>query len=174
MRQRRPIPNLAAAAIVGLKVVLVLAGCEITQEHIDQASEKLAEATVADGSPPTATQIAAAVPLRREHLAGSSWRLIELQRMSGMPNSSGWPHAMAVISLGSNGKIVWHMMVHPELERDRGHWGVTNTRDHQFYFAWAEGVGNIKNSYAGRTVDTNTVCLGGTSTCDGVLQRVTP
>lgn len=159
MRHRHPIPIAT--------LVLMVAACDITQEHIDEASDRLADATVAAGSPPTAAQIAAAVPLRREHLAGSAWRLIELQRMSGMPNSAGWPHAMAVISLGSNGKVVWHMSVHSDLERDRTHWGVS--ADHQFYLGWG---GGIITQFAGRTVNANTVCLG--DPCQGVLQRVTP
>ena len=90
-----------------------------------------------------------------------------------MPSSSGWPHAIAVVSLGSNGKIVWHMSVHADLEKDRGHWGVTSSNE--FYFAWGTSASTIMNRYAGRRVDANTVCLGGSSSsCGGVLQRITP
>ena len=74
MRQRY-----TRAATVSL-MIAALAACDITQEHIDEASERLAEATVAIGSPPTAEQIAAAVPLRFEHLAGSSWRFVKMSK----------------------------------------------------------------------------------------------
>ena len=63
--------------LAGLVAALALVAGDITQEPIDQASERLAQATVASGSPPTAEQIAAAVPLVASHLAAPAtwtWR----------------------------------------------------------------------------------------------------
>ena len=48
-------------ATAALLAIVALVACDITQEHIDEASERLAAATVATGSPPTAAEIAAAV-----------------------------------------------------------------------------------------------------------------
>ena len=95
-------------------VALVVTACDITQEHIDDASERLANATVAVGHPPSQSQASAGENLRTAHVAGSSWRIVEVE---------AWPHAMAVVTLGSNGRAVWHVGESRFLQWH--HWRVT-------------------------------------------------
>lgn len=144
-------------APAALLVAGLLLSCDITQEHIDQASERLANATVAVGTAPTAAQITG--PLVASHLAGSSWRLLDV---------SDWPHAEAVVTLGTNGRVVWH--VGHSRYTDTTHWRVQNG-------AWVIGSpGNWRTpGPAGGFVDTNNVCLEFQGDrCAWALQRVTP
>ena len=136
----------------------LLLACDITQEHIDEASERLAEATVATGSPPTAAQVAAAEPLQRQHLAGSTWRLIEVSK---------WPHADWVVTLGSNGRLVWH--VTPAYTQHWTHWNVAGGS-----FSFSGGDRGSSGPIQGRRVDVHTICLADGGPCEMVLQRVTP
>ena len=141
---------LAAVVAVGLFV-----GCEITQEHIDAASEQLAEATQAIGQPPSAVAVAAAAPLRREHLAGSTWRIVEV---------ADWPDAAVVVTLGSNGRTVWH--VAPAHLQSSMHWAVVG--------GGALVFGGLP-AMAGLSVDADNVCLrDGSAACAYVVQRVAP
>ena len=149
--------RLTRAATVSVMIV-ALAACDITQEHIDEASERLAEATVATGSPPTVEQIAAAVPLRFEHLAGSSWRFVEMSK---------WPDADWVVTLGSNGRVVWH--VGPNRLTDTTHWRVQGSR-----FTVGDGA-NWRGEHQALRVDADHACLEFQgAACWGVFQRVSP
>ncbi len=143
----------APAALLATGLLLA---CDITQEHIDQASERLANATVAVGTAPTAAQITG--PLQASHLAGSSWRLIHV---------ANWPHAEAVVTLGTNGRVVWH--VGQSRYTDTTHWRVQNG-------ALVIGnPGNWRGPAAGGFVDANNVCLEFQGDrCADALQRVTP
>lgn len=162
MRCRRPIPIAVAAAAA----LMVMLGCDITQEHIDQASEALANATRAIGSMPTATEVSAGSTLQSTHLAGSSWRWIY---------GEDWPNAHAVVTLGTNGRLIWHMYSDPKHPgspmNDNLFWRVSGGRvglsvDGQ---VWQEFVS------AGVRVDQNTVCIAfGGQRCHLVMQRVTP
>ena len=154
MRQR-----LTRAATVSLILMVgALAACDITQQHIDEASERLAEATVATGSPPTAEQIAEAGPLRFEDLAGSSWRFVEMSK---------WPDADWVVTLGSNGRVVWH--VGPNRLTDTTHWRVQGSR-----FTVGDGA-NWRGEHQAVRVDADRACLEFQGTaCWGVFQRVSP
>ena len=156
-------------AIVLSAVVFALSACDITQEHIDEASERLAEATVAVGDPPTQAEIDAGVPLRTEHLARSSWRIIDVDE---------WPHADMVVTLGSNGRTVWH--VAPGWLLTAKHWRVRNG-----VFAFSDdGTVWDRSVATGIQVDDNTVCLAGNrddpngnshkDPCRFLMQRVTP
>ncbi|MDE0219059.1 MAG: hypothetical protein OXJ90_07300 [Spirochaetaceae bacterium] len=165
MRHRRPIPTPAQRPLLLYGAVLVgalvmLAACDITQDHIDQASEQIANATVANGSPPTAAQIAAGVALKTDHIAGSTWRLIAV---------SAWPDAEGVVTLGSNGRAVWH--VHTDHRySELGHWKVTAG-----VFEMADSATSWRGGHAGIRIDANTVCLeSGGNRCSYLLQRVTP
>ena len=156
-------------AIVLSAVVLALSACDITQGNIDEASERLAEATVAVGDPPTQAEIDAGVPLRTEHLAGSSWRIIDVDE---------WPHADMVVTLGSNGRTVWHIA--PDGLLAVKHWRVRNG---VFEFS-ADGSFSDRGGQTGIQVDDNTVCLAGNrddpngnsheDPCRFLMQRVTP
>ena len=161
-------------AIVLSAVVLALSACDITQGNIDEASERLAEATVAVGDPPTQAEIDAGVPLRTEHLAGSSWRIIDVDE---------WPHADIVVTLGSNGRTVWHIA--PDRLLAAKHWrvrnGVLEVSDDGSFSDRGDQTG-IQQT--GIQVDDNTVCLAGSrddpngnsheDPCRFLMQRVTP
>ena len=155
MRQRRPIPILVAAVIVWI----LLPACDITQQHLDQAADHLATATVATGSFPTASQISAAPSLQTSHLAGSNWRMV----LRG-----DWPHARAVASLGTNGRIVWHLAT--EQESPYRHWRVQGGA-----LELTDDSSNWHTRWPGRRIDANNICcnLGGDQ-CGIVFQRVTP
>ena len=134
--------------------------CDITQEHLDEAADQLANATVATGSFPTTAQISAASPLEAADLSGSNWRMV-LQ--------SDWPHARAVVSLGSNGRTVWHVAT--AQESPYRHWRVRNG-----ILELTDDTDNWHTRWPGRTIDNNNVCLsiGGDDRCYIVFQRVTP
>ena len=149
------------AGLALLAACVALAACDITQQHIDEVSERLAQATVAVGDPPTQSQISAGENLRASHLAGSSWRIVEVGK---------WPHASAVVTLGTNGRTVWHVGESRFLQWH--HWRVTGGRlqfseDASWRRTNGEGV-------AGLRIDRDTVCFEFNGTCGGVLQRVTP
>ncbi len=140
-----------------LLAACVLLACDITQSHIDQASERLAQATVAIGAAPTTVQITG--PLQESHLAGSSWRLVDV---------ANWPHAEAVVTLGTNGRVVWHV-AHSRYA-DTTHWRVQAG-------AFEVGIGGSdwRSGGTGGFVDANNVCLEyAGDRCAWVLQRVTP
>ncbi|MDD9986765.1 MAG: hypothetical protein OXQ31_10875 [Spirochaetaceae bacterium] len=143
---------------------MVLLGCDITQEHIDQASERLAEATVATGSPPSA----GSVTLRAEHIAGSTWRMIHME-------ASRWPHADAVVTIGSNGRLIWHA-VSGALENfgKASHWSVDGSGALQLWYERGGRQSAWTNPSRGTYVDQNHACLGWVGSCELVLQRVTP
>ena len=154
----RALPKFAVVTLVALIAV----ACDITQAHIDEASDRLAEATVASGSMPTVAQVAAGSTLQSTHLAGSSWRWI---------NRGDWPNAYAVVTLGSNGRLVWHVESSGDLDNTK-FWRVSTagifaiSADNQY---WREANGS------GVTVDQNTVCLPlGDQSCALIMQRVTP
>ena len=160
MRHRRHRTAPAALLAAGL-----LLGCDITQEHVDQTSERLAEATVAVGSVPTQAAVDAGSTLQASHLAGSTWRLIEV---------SAWPDAVGVVTLGSNGRAVWHVDRSIYNLSAAGHWevtaGVFSMGDQRSFSA-----GSLDRcGVAGIRVDANTGCLLGGSECGYVFQRVTP
>jgi hypothetical protein len=139
----------------------LLLACDITQEHIDQASERLAEATVATGSPPTQAAIDTGTTLQQGHLAGSTWRLIAV---------SAWPDAEGVVTLGSNGRTVWHVHTYSR-HSELGHWKVTAAG----VFTMGDSPSSWRGGHAGLRIDANTVCLEWAgSDCGYVLQRVTP
>ena len=52
------------------------------------------------GAPPTSEQYNAGRPLRESDVARSPWRQVE---------ASKWPHAVAVMTLGANGRVVVHV-----------------------------------------------------------------
>lgn len=137
-----------------------IVACDITQEHIDTASERLAEATVASGSYPTTAQHAAGRALVQADLAGSSWRMVD---------RPGWPHAEAVMTLGSNGRVVWHV-AEPRL-LNWHHWRVQSAA-----LEFSERGSTWSGRAAGGLrIDANTVCFThNDDTCGFVLQRVTP
>lgn len=141
----------------------LLLACDITQEHIDEASERLAQATVATGSYPSA---AGGRTLQFGDLAGSSWRLVE---------RSKWPNATSVITLGSNGRTVWHHHTHYEAwDQWFSQWGVSGgvfmLDDDQPGNGGANPLAG-----AGVRVNANNVCVArGSDECGYVLQRVTP
>lgn len=154
MKQR-----LAALTALVFAVVIV-AACDITQSHLDQAADRLAGATVATGTAPTAEQIAAGITLEQSHLAGSSWRLIEV---------ADWPHAMAVVTLGTNGRTIWHTGESHLLKWH--HWRV---KSGALQFSASANYA-APASLAGRRIDPNTACLTDSDNpCGYVLQRVTP
>ena len=149
--------HVAAATLA----VGILLACDITQEHIDQTSERLAQATVAIGSPPSTSALAASVTLQFEHLAGSTWRMIEVEK---------WPHAEAVVTLGSNRRAIWHVHTNPR-HSELGHWNVTDSG----FFVMSDSATSTGAGHAGVRVDANTACLEWSgSLCGYVLQRVTP
>ena len=147
-------------------VAILLGACEITQEHIDQASEQLARATVASGSLPTSTQVSAGTTLQSAHLSGSSWRWVY---------GEDWPNAHAVVTKGSNGRLIWHMYSDakepgPPLD-DNVFWRVSGG----LLGLSINGQTWREMSSAGVRVDQNTVCFAfGGQSCYLVLQRVTP
>ena len=151
----RPIPIAATAT---LAAGLLLA-CDITQQHLDETADRLAEATVASGNFPTSAQINAATPLQAGILAGSNWRMV----LRG-----DWPHARAVASLGTNGRIVWHVAT--DQESPYKHWRVQNGA-----LELTDSVDNWHTRWPGLVINDDNVCLsiGGEDRCYIVFQRVT-
>ncbi|MDE0220015.1 MAG: hypothetical protein OXJ90_12155 [Spirochaetaceae bacterium] len=146
-----------AAAIVAAGTIV--AACEITQAHIDEASERLAQATVMVGSAPSQTAIAGGTALQSGHLSGSSWRIGEV---------SDWPTAVAVVTMGTNGRTVWH--VAPSHLHAHTHWSVSGG-SLRFTGTHARSVAAMP----GVRVDADNVCLEDRgNTCGLVMQRVTP
>ena len=159
MRQRRQIPIVTAAA-----VLVMLGACEITQEHIDEASERLSQATVASGSYPSAT---GGRTLQSSDLAGSTWRIVE---------RSSWPKAMSVVTLGSNGRTVWHHHSHSEAwDQWFSEWRVSGGGVFTLDDIQTGSGGANPFSGAGIRVNENNVCIAwGGDACGYVFQRVTP
>lgn len=107
------------------------------------------------GSPPSPSGTA----LQADHLSGSSWRIGE---------RSDWPSAVAVVTMGSNGRLVWH--VAPAHLHANTHWSVSG------------GPLRFSGTHArksaplpGIRVDVDNVCLEEKGNrCGLVMQRVTP
>ena len=135
-------------------IVVVVAACDLTQETIDEVSEALADATVASGSPPTSELYNAGRPLRESDVAGSPWRKVV---------ASKWPHAVAVMTLGSNGLVVVH--VGPGHLHGVMHWRVV---DGALVLVGFSPMAEV-------VIAADTVCLADSGApCGIVIQRVTP
>ena len=78
-----------------------------------------------------------------------------------------WPHAEAVVSLGTNGRTVWH--VAPDYLLDVLHWRVSGGR---LIFA-IDTLPDGRGLVPARRVDRHTVCLD-QQPCAWIMQRVTP
>lgn len=160
LRHRRPVPIAAAAALVGASLLLA---CDITQEHIDEASEVLAGATVASGTYPTDAQVSAGATLQATHVGGSSWRWLD---------RAGWPHAFAVVTFGTNGRAIWHMEANDEPWIGAPFWRVSSSG----LFAMSHNRDYWHEVQTpGVQVDQNHVCFHHIADpCALLMQRVTP
>ena len=139
-------------ALTWVTWAVLLIGCDVTE-----TTERLAEETVAYGSPPSSADIAAGRPVRASDLAGANFRWMQEDCVQCQP----WPHATAIASFGSNGKVT--IVVGP------GGPGTWRVRDGYLTMNFGSDL-----RYRGVTVDENHICLieEDSQVCHIVLQRI--
>ncbi len=156
----------------GAMPMMLAAAALMMSCDVPTATQKLSEQTLAEGDPPSASDISGGRALRRSDLAGDSWKIVFQDGLStrGLPH---WPRVWVAVALGTNGRYVAHCVEGRWCDDRIGGGGSWDVVDRELSIGELGGPGFEGTFANGVRIDAKTVCFDlDAQRCGAVLQKI--